>query len=121
MKYQNFHLKLPFLQILKSLQNARACLRNVICHFDEIIIISTKLQKLKTVFVKQVQSYKSIVGRTELVYSSKCFGVCVIISTIVVRCLNIEETTFAKILERRMCPFITKFKVSLNVILALFF
>ena len=52
MKYQNFHLKLPFLQILKSLQNAWACLRNVICNFDEIIIISTKLQKLKTVFFK---------------------------------------------------------------------
>ena len=51
MKYQNLHLKLPFLQILKSLQNAWACLPNVICHFDEIIIISTKLQKLKTVFV----------------------------------------------------------------------
>ena len=52
MKYQNFHLKLPILQILKSLQNAWTCLRNVICHFDEIIIISTKLQKLKTAFCK---------------------------------------------------------------------
>ena len=54
-------------------------------------------------------------------YTSKCFGFCVIISTFVVRCLNIEETTFVKILERRMCPFITKLKVSLNVILALFY
>ena len=54
-------------------------------------------------------------------YSSKCYGVCVIISTFVVRCLNIEETTFVKILERRMCPFITKLKVSVNVILALFY
>ena len=63
MKYQNFHLKLPFfLQILKSLQNAWACLRNVICHFDEIIIISTKLQKLKTVFVKQMHSLQEYCG-----------------------------------------------------------
>ena len=54
-------------------------------------------------------------------YSSKCFGVYVIISTFVVRCLNIKETTFVKIPERRMCPFITKLKVSLNVILALFY
>ena len=53
-------------------------------------------------------------------YSSKSFGVCVIISTFVVRCLNIKEATFVKIPERRTCPFITKFKVSLNVILALF-
>ena len=64
MKYQNFHLKLPFLQILKSLQNAWACLRNVTftCHFDEIIIISTKLQKLKTVFVKQMHSLQEYCG-----------------------------------------------------------
>ena len=62
MKYQNFHLKLPFLQILKSLHNAWACLRNVICHFDEIIIISTKLQKLKTVFVKQMHSLQEYCG-----------------------------------------------------------
>ena len=54
-------------------------------------------------------------------YSSKCFAVCVIISTFVVRCLNIKETTFVKIPERRMWPFITKLKVSLNVILALFY
>ena len=54
-------------------------------------------------------------------YSSKCFGVCVIISVFVVRCLNIKRTTFVKILERRMCPFITKLKVLLKVILALFY
>ena len=55
-------------------------------------------------------------------YNSKYFGVCVIISTFVVRRLklNIKETTFVKIPERRTCPFITKLKVSLNVILALF-
>ena len=54
-------------------------------------------------------------------YSSKCFGVCVIISIFVVRCLNIKETTFVKIPERQMCPFISKLKVSLNIILALFY
>ena len=32
-------------------------------------------------------------------YSSKCFGVCVMISTFLVRCLNIEETTFVKKLK----------------------
>ena len=57
-----FSFKIPFLQILKSLQNAWACLRNVICHFDEIIIISTKLQKLKTVFVKQMHSLQEYCG-----------------------------------------------------------
>ena len=37
-------------------------------------------------------------------YSSKCFGICVIIRTFVVRCLNIEETTFVKILEKENVP-----------------
>ena len=62
MKYQSFLLKLPFLQILKSLHNAWACLRNVICHVDEIIIILTKLQRLKTVFVKQLHSLQEYSG-----------------------------------------------------------
>ena len=52
-KCHNFHLKLPFLQILN------ACLHNFICHFDEIIIIS---MKLKTVFVKQMHSYQEYRG-----------------------------------------------------------
>ena len=34
--------------------------------------------------------------------------VCVIISTFVVRCLNIKGTTPVLFPERRMCPFITK-------------
>ena len=57
-----FSFKLSFLHILKSLQNALACLHNVICHFDEIIIISTKLQKLKTVFVKQMHLLQEYCG-----------------------------------------------------------
>ena len=57
-----FSFKLPFLQILKSLHNAWACLRNVICHFYETSIISTKLQKLKTVFVKQMHSLQEYCG-----------------------------------------------------------
>ena len=43
---------------------------------------------------------------------------CVIISTFVVRCLNIKETTPVLFPERRTCMFITKSKVSLNIILA---
>ena len=62
MKYQNLHLKLPFLHILKPLQNAWACFGSVIVHFDEIIIISKKLQKLKTVFVKQMHSLQEYCG-----------------------------------------------------------
>ena len=51
--------KLPFLQILKTLHNAWACLCNDICHFDEIIIIS---MKLKTVFVKRMHSLQEFCG-----------------------------------------------------------
>ena len=47
--------------------------------------------------------------------------VCVIISTFVVRCLNIKRTTPVLFPERRTCPFIAKSKVSLNIILALFY
>ena len=54
-----FHLKLPFLQPLKSLHNAWACLCNVICHFDEIIFISWKL---KTVSVKRMHSLQEYCG-----------------------------------------------------------
>ena len=71
-------------------------------------------------FVKQSKMLNNS-AYSRLGNNSKCFGVCVIISTFVVRCLNIEGTTFVKIRERRMFPFITKLKVSLNVILALFY
>ena len=57
-----FSFKITILQIFKSLHNAWACLCNVICHFDEIIIISTKLQKLKTVIVKQLHSLQEYSG-----------------------------------------------------------
>ena len=57
-----FSFKITILLVLKSLHNAWACLLNVICHFDEIIIISTKLQKLKTVFVKQMHSLQEYCG-----------------------------------------------------------
>ena len=47
--------------------------------------------------------------------------VCVIISTFVVRCLNIKGTTPVLFPERRTCLFITKSKVSINIILALLY
>ena len=47
--------------------------------------------------------------------------VCVIISTSDGRRLNIKGTTPVLFPERRTCPFITKSKVSLNIILALFY
>ena len=47
--------------------------------------------------------------------------VCVIIGTFVVHCLNVKGTTPVLSPERRTCPFITKSKVSLNIILALFY
>ena len=133
-KISEFSFKITILQILTSLHNAWACLHNVICHFCEIIIISMKLL------------YKCIVGRTVLVYSSTIMSltsgraftgfsclqlgvmaflqlncVCIIISTFVVGCLNIKGTTFVLFPARRTCPFITKSKVSLNIILALFY
>ena len=43
-----FSFKITIFTDFKSLYNAWACLCNVICHFDEIIIIWKKLQKLKT-------------------------------------------------------------------------
>ena len=46
---------------------------------------------------------------------------CVIISTFVVRCLNIKGTTPVLFPEMRTCSFLTKLKVSLNIILELFY
>ena len=43
-----FSFKITIFTDFKSLHNAWAYLRDVICHFTEIIIISTKLQKLIT-------------------------------------------------------------------------
>ena len=58
---------------------------------------------------------------------ARCYGFSTtelwlyIINTFVVRCLNIKGTTPVLFPERRTCPFITKSKVSLNIILALFY
>ena len=57
-------------------------------------------------------------------HPARCYGISTTVlclcltSTLFVRCINIKRTTPVLFPESRTCPFITKSKVSLNVILA---
>ena len=62
MKYQNFHSKLPFFTYFKISAQCTGMFALCYLPFDEIIIILTKLQKLKTVFVKQMHSLQEYCG-----------------------------------------------------------